>query len=281
MLATSRRSAALSLISACVPQAHQPRAASAAEEVTAALRQAFSRAMDAGDGPDAEEAWTECIKLAPSNPAVWANRGASRLQRRQWNGAYSDLLQASNLESSTLGQTEPLTLNNLGNVSLALGKQQEALRYFESAARDRDLEEIALANLASAQFESGDTDAAIRTASRVVCPLRLLHSLYAFVQLQTLPFIMTALLVQLKRDPSFLDMRALLVALYWSDPSTEGQAEQEWQRLCDANRANQAARAPPFKVHGDLRIANAQLTIHQCPSFGLPCREWLLDMIPI
>lgn len=183
------------------------RASAKEEGVEQAKREAFVKALQAP--PDeAEQLWDEAIRLDPANPAAWGNRGAIRLQLQEWQGAFEDFGKTAELEEKKNGNPDAWTLNNLGNAELALGRGEDAVYHFsEASKRNRQLEPIALANLALAQFEVGRVASAISTARAAA-----------------------------RRDPSFWDIRAALVAFLWSDPEREMEAEEEWQSLCEEGR---------------------------------------------
>ena len=153
----------------------------------------------------------------PTNAAAWSNRGTKRLQAGRWRDARDDLERSVEL-SPDPNHPDPHTLNNLGNAQGALGEWDAAAASYLEASKDRELESIALANLALARFQTEDVDAALRTTATL-----------------------------LRRDPEFWDARAAAAAFMWAD-GREADAEAEWARLCRSGRGS--ARPPPPRTPG-------------------------------
>ena len=173
-----------------------------------ALAKAFEEAMAAGADYDAaDRAWTKAIELAPLNSAAWSNRGTKRLQAGRWADARADLERSVQL-SPDPNNPDPLTLNNLGNAEGALGNWDAAMANYLEASKDptREMESIALANLALAKFQVNDVDGSLRVARTI-----------------------------LRRDPEFWDVRALATAALWAS-GREADAEAEWSSLCRSGR---------------------------------------------
>ena len=173
-----------------------------------ALAKAFEEAMAAGADYDAaDRAWTKAIELAPLNSAAWSNRGTKRLQAGRWADARADLERSVEL-SPDPNNPDPLTLNNLGNAEGALGNWDAAMANYLEASKDptREMESIALANLALAKFQVNDVDGSLRVARTI-----------------------------LRRDPEFWDVRALATAALWAS-GREADAEAEWSSLCRSGR---------------------------------------------
>ena len=173
-----------------------------------ALAKAFEEAMAAGADYDAaDRAWTKAIELAPLNSAAWSNRGTKRLQAGRWADARADLERSVEL-SPDPNNPDPLTLNNLGNAEGALGNWDAAMANYLEASKDpsREMESIALANLALAKFQVNDVDGSLRVARTI-----------------------------LRRDPEFWDVRALAAAALWAS-GREADAEAEWSSLCRSGR---------------------------------------------
>ncbi|GBF94525.1 hypothetical protein Rsub_07059 [Raphidocelis subcapitata] len=213
---TNRRRAAALLAAAVaapwlLPPLHHAAHAAPRGGADPALIKAFTDAMAAQGNPEAmERAWSRAIELAPDNAAAWSNRGTARLQAGRWADAYSDLSKSLELEAARCGGARmadgasALVLNQLGNAEGALGRWGDAMAHFREAAEDPELESIAGANYALAAFETGQQELAVKEA-------RLL----------------------LRRDPSFLDMRAALAAFLWAD-GAPAAAEGEWEALQSA-----------------------------------------------
>ena len=197
-----------------------------------ALIRAFDDAMAAGSDFDAADAaWTRAIDLAPTNAAAWSNRGTKRLQAGRWRDARDDLERSVEL-SPDPNHPDALTLNNLGNAQGALGEWDAAAASYLEASKDRELESIALANLALARFQTEDVDAALRTTATL-----------------------------LRRDPEFWDARAAAAAFMWAD-GREADAEAEWARLCRSGRGF-GASASAEDARADGRAAYAARLLEQ------------------
>jgi tetratricopeptide (TPR) repeat protein len=142
-----------------------------------------------------------------------------------------DLQRAVDLDGDA---PDPLALNNLGNAKGALNRWDEAMADFLEASRVEDMRAIAQANYALAAFQIGRVDLAIATAKKL-----------------------------LRKDPEYLDMRALLSAMYWSEGIVD-LAESEWTYLCKSGRGFGAKRSAE-DVRGDdptsdLRYASTLLS---------------------
>lgn len=203
---------------------------SQAEDIKA-LTEIFNRAMRAQTYEEADAAWSEAIALAPNNSSAWSNRGTLRLQYSEWASAVDDLQRAVDLDGDT---PDPLALNNLGNAKGALNRWDEAMADFLEASRVEDMRAIAQANYALAAFQTGRVDLAIATAKKL-----------------------------LRKDPEYLDMRALLSAMYWSEGIVD-LAESEWTYLCKSGRGF-GAKTSAEDVRGDdpasdLRYASTLLS---------------------
>lgn len=198
-----------------------------------ALAKAFEEAMAEGADYDAaDRAWTKAIELAPLNSAAWSNRGTKRLQAGRWADARDDLTRSIEL-SPDPNNPDPLTLNNLGNAEGALGNWDAAMADYLEASKDpsREMEGIALANLALAKFQVNDVDGSLRVARAI-----------------------------LRRDPEFWDVRAFTAAALWAS-GRESDAEAEWSSLCRSGRGFGAptsaedARGERGSVFGDVGYA--------------------------
>ena len=206
-----------------------PAPSSAADKVDMrALTKAFEEAMSAGADYDAADAaWTKAINIAPLNSAGWSNRGTKRLQAGRWRDARDDLERSVELASDP-NNPDALTLNNLGNAEGALGNWDAAMANYLEASKDpsREMESIALANLALAKFQVNDVDGSLRVARNI-----------------------------LRKDPEFWDVRALATAVLWAD-GREEDAEAEWQQLCRSGRGFGASNsAEDARKGGDVAYA--------------------------
>eukprot|EP01026_Neomeris_dumetosa_P000378 TRINITY_DN10097_c0_g1_i1.p2 TRINITY_DN10097_c0_g1~~TRINITY_DN10097_c0_g1_i1.p2 ORF type:complete len:309 (-),score=50.41 TRINITY_DN10097_c0_g1_i1:127-966(-) len=175
--------------------------------VDARIAEAFNRALAAGgDFQMADQAWTSAIEMDPTNSASWSNRATSRLQAGRWQEAKQDFLTSLDLEMKSVGENEVNSLlwNNLGNAQGACGEWEDALQSFLKAAKDPDLEEIAMANYALGSLEIGQDELAEREIRGL-----------------------------LRKDPEFLDMKCGLVAVLWAQGKASA-AEDEWEALQQA-----------------------------------------------
>ena len=179
------------------------------------LAAAFQRASGLGGDLGAAEAeWGAALGLAegvrdPSlrrrgTAAALSNRGAIRLQAGDWTGAREDLKAAIAMDREE-GQLNGATLNNLGNAEGAEGDWEGALeRFREAAGLEKEMQPIALANLALGLFQVGRTTEAVAEARSLV-----------------------------RKDPAFWDMYAALASFLWASGDEKG-AEAAWNDLCVA-----------------------------------------------
>ena len=233
LLQMPRRAAMFSALIAAVGATfgEKAQAAASSQDDIKALTELFIRAMRAPTYEEADAAWTEAIALAPNNSSAWSNRGTLRLQYSEWASAVDDLQRAVDLDGDT---PDALALNNLGNAKGALNRWDEAMADFLEASRVEDMRAIAQANYALAAFQTGKNDLAIATAKKL-----------------------------LRKDPEYLDMRALLSAMYWSTGDVVN-AESEWTYLCKSGRGF-GAKTSAEDVRGDdpasdLRYASTLLS---------------------
>ncbi|MFL6282643.1 MAG: tetratricopeptide repeat protein, partial [Pyrinomonadaceae bacterium] len=81
----------------------------------------------------AVEAYNRALTVSPKDPVAIANLGYSLYLADDYTGALKRLKQASKLAPGT-----PVIYNNLGIVTAALGKYDEAYKYFAIASNDYD-----------------------------------------------------------------------------------------------------------------------------------------------
>jgi tetratricopeptide (TPR) repeat protein len=192
-----------------------------------ALFQKAFEATEKGNFSQAESHWTSLIKDFPSNPAVWSNRGNSRVSQNKLAPAIEDFNQAIALAPNQpdaylnrgaalegQGQFEaaiadynkvleidpqdPMAYNNRGNAEGSLGQWQEAIADFQKASEIAPNFAFARANTALALYEIGDKKEALKTMRDLV-----------------------------RKYPMFPDMRAALTAVLWSE-GQQGEAESNW-----------------------------------------------------
>ena len=233
--AASRRSTMAALVAGFATWTTTSYSANASEMNADELAALFDRAMRAPTYEEAEEAWTRAIEIAPKNSsalsAALSNRGTLRLQYSEWDAAVDDLQRAVDLDGD---RPDALTLNNLGNAKGALNRWDEAMADFLEASRTENMRAIAQANYALAAFQTRRDDLAIATAKKL-----------------------------LRKDPEYLDMRALLSAMYWSIGDIDA-AEGEWTYLCKSGRGfgakTSAEDARGDDPASDIRYASTLLS---------------------
>ncbi len=212
----------------------QPSATSYFEQITQ-LREAAFGATNKGDFATAEIAWTKLIDQLPENPALWSNRGNSRVSQGKYDAALTDFAQAIKLAPDAidpylnrgaayegleqydkaigeynhvieLDPKDAAAYNNRGNAEAAIGQWDTALGDYQKAALLAKDFAIARANIAMAEFELGDTDTALRDLKNVV-----------------------------RKYPQFTDARAALTAALWSQGKA-GEAESNWVAVVELDR---------------------------------------------
>ncbi|MBW4585829.1 tetratricopeptide repeat protein [Aetokthonos hydrillicola Thurmond2011] len=215
--------------------------------------QAFS-ATNKGNFAKAEELWTEIIKQFPENPAVWSNRGNSRVSQNKLQEALADYNRAIELAPNVtdpylnrgtafegLGKWEeaiadynhvleldpkdPMAYNNRGNAKGGLGKWADAIADYKKSTEIAPNFAFARANYALALYETGQIDKAIREMRNIA-----------------------------RKYSQFADVRAALTAAYWVQ-GQRGEAESNWVsavgldgRYKDINWVKNVRRWPPSMV---------------------------------
>lgn len=192
-----------------------------------ALAQKAFNATEAGDFALAETYWSELIEEFPQNPAVWSNRGNTRVSQHKLTAAIADFNEAIKLApeqtdpylnrgAALEGQgqlqaaiadynhvleidpQDPMAYNNRGNAEGGLGQWQLALQDFQKAVAIAPNFAFARANAALALYELGNTNQAIKEMQDLV-----------------------------RKYPMFPDMRAALTAALWAQ-GHQGEAESNW-----------------------------------------------------
>jgi tetratricopeptide (TPR) repeat protein len=191
------------------------------------LREQVFSATNQGDFATAELYWSELIERLPDHPALWSNRGNSRVSQNKLQEAIADYNKAIELAPEApdpylnrgtaleglgrwqeaiadynrvldLDPNDPAAYNNRGNAKAGLGQWEEALEDYGKAANIVADYAFARANYALALYQTGQTDDAIRTMRNLV-----------------------------RKYPQFADMRAALTAALWEQGQT-GEAESHW-----------------------------------------------------
>jgi tetratricopeptide (TPR) repeat protein len=216
-------------------------------------KQAFD-ATDRGDFATAEKYWTEIIEKFPQNPAIWSNRGNSRVSQNKLEEAIADYNKAVELAPNVtdpylnrgtaleglgkwdeaiadynraleLDPKDAMAYNNRGNAKAGLRKWDLAIADYKKANEIAPNFAFARANYALALYETGQTDQAIREMKNIV-----------------------------RKYPKFADMRAALTAAYWVS-GQQGEAESNWvaaygldSRYKDINWVKNVRRWPSSMV---------------------------------
>lgn len=191
------------------------------------IAQKAIESTEKGDFPQAERYWTQLIESFPTNPAVWSNRGNSKVSQLKLEEALLDFNQAISLVPSapdpylnrgtaleglgryeeaiadydtvlSLNPQDAMAYNNRGNAKGGLGKWQEALEDYQKAVNLAPNFAFAQANAALALYEMGEKGQAITKMRNLT-----------------------------RKYPMFPDMRAALTAALW-EQGNQGEAESHW-----------------------------------------------------
>lgn len=147
---------------------------------------------------EAVEDFDRAIALAPAEPDCHLGKGVALEGLRDFRSALAEYAAANELSISRYGAPDAVAVNNRGNALGALGEWAQAAESFHLAASMSRENVFARANEAYALYELGRRDESVR--------------------------IMESLL---RRYPTFSDVRAALVAVYWTD-DRRGEAENFW-----------------------------------------------------
>jgi tetratricopeptide (TPR) repeat protein len=218
------------------------------------LRTAAFTATNRGDFAQAEQYWTQLLELFPNNPAIWSNRGSSRVSQmklteavadfdksielapqiadaylnrgtaweglKEWDKAIADYQQVLAVDAD-----DAMAYNNLGNAHAGRGDWEKAKTYFYRATEITPGFAFARANYALSLYQLGDTSEAIRQMKNIVRKYR-----------------------------DFPDVRAALTAALWQD-GQKGEAESNWiaavgldSRYRDLDWVKNNRRWPPLMV---------------------------------
>jgi tetratricopeptide (TPR) repeat protein len=214
------------------------KAIQALRSVTEMQNKAFAL-TNRGAFADADAVWTDIIALNDRNAAAWSNRGNCRTSQGRFVEAvadfdraialapeepdphlgkgvaleglkkYQDALHEYDLSNecslALYGVPDPVVFNNRGNVyGLGMGDWARAVESFHRAALLSREYVFARANEALATYQLGKRAEGIR-------------------MMETL----------LRKYPDFPDLRAALVAAYWSEDGRQGDAETYWLTVLD------------------------------------------------
>ena len=150
------------------------------------LREKAFDATNTGDFAAAEGYWTKILALIPDNPAVWSNRGNSRVSQNKLAEAIADYNKAIELSPEApdpylnrgaaleglqrwdeaiadynqvlaLDPNDPAAFNNRGNAEAGKGEWDQALTDYLKAADMAPDFAFARANYAIALYQTGQT----------------------------------------------------------------------------------------------------------------------------
>ena len=223
-------------------------------QTIADLRNKAFEASQIGDFPAAETYWTQLLDLLPNEPAIWSNRGNSKVGQNKLEEAIADYDKAVELAPQApdpylnrgaalegLGQWEAaiadynqlLTLdpkdasayNNRGNAKAGLGNWEAAIADYDKAIELAPTFALARINHALALYQVGQTQEAVRNMRNLA-----------------------------RRYPQFADARAALTAALWEQGQL-GEAESNWvavigldSRYKDLTWVETIRRWPPTMV---------------------------------
>ena len=233
-------------------------------EAGEAIAQKALAATEKGDFATAEQYWTTLIEQFPQNPAVWSNRGNSRVSQRKLTEAIADFNQAIELAPDqpdpylnrgaaleaqghfteaiadynrvlALDPQDAYAYNNRGNAEGGLGEWSKALKDFQKASEILPDFAFARANTALALYEMGQKPEAVKIMRDLV-----------------------------RKYPMFPDMRAALTAALWAE-GNQGEAESHWvaavgmdSRYQDVQWVTQIRRWPPQMIAALERFLTLQ-----------------------
>lgn len=216
-----------------VPEVDKSEAMKQLKRVTILQENAF-QFTNVGNFQKADAIWTEIISLNEQNAAAWSNRGNCRTSQGRFYDAIQDFDVAIELVPSEpdphlgkgvaleglrdypaalreyeiandaniarYGVPDPVTFNNRGNVyGVGMGDWAKAVDYFHLAGNMSRQYVFPRANEALALYQLGKKNEAVK-------------------MMETL----------LRKYPDFPDIRAALVAIYWTDKNRRGDAESYW-----------------------------------------------------
>lgn len=199
-------------------------------EIEAQVEDLFQKAVEAtnkGEFPAAEQYWSDALDILPQNPALWSNRGNSRVSQGQFESALADYDRSVELapdqpdaylnrgavqegllnwESAIADYNKVLELNsqdaaaynNRGNAKAGQGNWHAAAADYLKATELSPQFAFAQGNYALALYQIGDQDKALRTMRNLV-----------------------------RKYPQFADMRAAITAALWKE-GLIGEAESNW-----------------------------------------------------
>jgi tetratricopeptide (TPR) repeat protein len=218
------------------------------------LRTSAFNATNKGDFATAETYWTELLEMFPENPAIWSNRGNSRVSQHKLTEAVADFDKSIELAPQlpdaylnrgaaweglqewdkaiadyeriiSIDDQDAMAYNNLGNAHAGKGEWPQAKTYFYRATELEPGFAFARANYALILYQLGETTEAIRQMKNIVRKYR-----------------------------DFPDVRAALTAALWQN-GEHGEAESNWiatvgldSRYRDLDWVKNNRRWPPASI---------------------------------
>jgi tetratricopeptide (TPR) repeat protein len=212
------------------------------------------KAIEKGNYLQAEVYWTQLIEQFPNNPAVWSNRGNTRIAQNRLDDAIADFNRSIEIapqypdpylnrgiayESKKLRQKaladynqvlainpdDAVAYNNRGNAKAGQKLWQEALTDYQKAVEIAPNFALARVNTALMNYQLGNRLEAIRELRNLV-----------------------------RKYPLFSDPRAALTAALWVE-GLQGEAESNWvatvgldHRYQELNWVKYNRRWPPEMV---------------------------------
>lgn len=218
------------------------------------LRTEAFTATNRGDFKMAEQYWTQLIDLFPSNPAIWSNRGNSRVSQNKLTEAITDFN-----KSIELLPDRPDAYLNRGTALEGLGKWQEAIADYQYILSIDPQDAMAYNNLGNAYAGLGEWDAAVKNylkASEIDPKFAFARANYAIAlyQVGEIPESIRNLKNIVRKYRDFPDARAALSAALWQS-GQRGEAESNWVavigldgRYKDLDWVKNTRRWPPNMV---------------------------------
>lgn len=229
----------------------------------ALARKAVS-AAERGDFAQAEDYWSQLIADFPSNPAVWSNRGNSRVSQLKLDEAIADFNRAIELAPDA-----PDPYLNRGAALEGKGQYRAAIEDYNRVLAIDPGDAMAYNNRGNAQAGLGDWGAALvdyRKASELAPNFAFARANQALILYQTgkSQESLTLLRNLARKYPMFPDVRAALTAVLW-DRGKQGEAESSWvaavgmdRRYQDIDWVKSARRWPPKMVAALDRFLHLQ-----------------------
>ncbi|MBF2007571.1 MAG: tetratricopeptide repeat protein [Chlorogloeopsis fritschii C42_A2020_084] len=218
------------------------------------LARAAFAATSKGDFATAEKYWTEIIEQFPDNPAIWSNRGNSRVSQNKLQEALADFNKAIELAPDI---TDPYL--NRGTALEGLGRWEEAIADYDRILEIDPQDAMAYNNRGTAEVgleRWEDAIADYKKAMALAPNLVIARGNYALVLYETgqIEPAIREMKNIVRKYPNFADTRAALTAALWVN-GQKGEAESNWvaasgldPRYKDINWVKNIRRWPPSMV---------------------------------